>query len=271
MILFLTTEHWKLLQKSQTDVHQWAAKGRHRSTWKFFRSLNRMAASMYTNRIHSDTVGRQTPLSAWKEEMRGKKHQVSREETWQLWISCTLSIWGESGHLAARREKQSKKKKQLGLTCVPDILDPYVGAGSKKQPLDGDEEEAYDVWCKRNTHKEDGECLKTRGREKDGDIRCFIFQRAFILSGRSGVFRVITTKLLPAPDIWRSRRHFEWKAKRATDTQSGTRAQSQPAGPTPTLPGTSGTGTCCGEETEENTGEKGRWMDRWKKEIKQSH
>lgn len=31
------------------------------------------------------------------------------------------------------------------LTCVPDILDPYVGAGSKKQPLNRDEEEADDV------------------------------------------------------------------------------------------------------------------------------
>lgn len=35
--------------------------------------------------------------------------------------------------------------RKLGLTCVPDILDPYVGAGSEKQPLDGDEEEADDV------------------------------------------------------------------------------------------------------------------------------
>lgn len=30
-------------------------------------------------------------------------------------------------------------------TCVPDILDPYIGAGGEKQPLDGDEEEADDV------------------------------------------------------------------------------------------------------------------------------
>lgn len=34
---------------------------------------------------------------------------------------------------------------KLGLTCMPDILDPYVGAGSEKQPLDGNEEEANDV------------------------------------------------------------------------------------------------------------------------------
>lgn len=33
----------------------------------------------------------------------------------------------------------------VGLTCVPDVLDPYVGTGSKEQPLDGDEEEAEDV------------------------------------------------------------------------------------------------------------------------------
>lgn len=35
--------------------------------------------------------------------------------------------------------------RKLGLTCVPDILDPYVGAGSEKQPLDRDEEKADDV------------------------------------------------------------------------------------------------------------------------------
>lgn len=28
---------------------------------------------------------------------------------------------------------------EVGLTCVPDILDPYVGAGGEKQPLDRDE------------------------------------------------------------------------------------------------------------------------------------
>lgn len=34
---------------------------------------------------------------------------------------------------------------KLGLTCVPDILDPYIGAGSEKQPLDRDEEETDNV------------------------------------------------------------------------------------------------------------------------------
>lgn len=42
---------------------------------------------------------------------------------------------------------------------MPDILDPYVGAGSEKQPLDGDEEEANDVWCERHTYEEDRERL----------------------------------------------------------------------------------------------------------------
>lgn len=51
-----------------------------------------------------------------------------------------MAVWLPEG-----KKKARKKKKKLGLTCVPDILDPYVGAGSKKQPLDGDEEEAYDV------------------------------------------------------------------------------------------------------------------------------
>lgn len=43
---------------------------------------------------------------------------------------------------------QKKKKKvcgKLGQTCVPDILDPYVGAGGEKQPLDRDKEKADDV------------------------------------------------------------------------------------------------------------------------------
>lgn len=44
-------------------AYQWAAKGRHKSTWKFFRSLNLMAASMYTNSIHRETVGKHTPRS----------------------------------------------------------------------------------------------------------------------------------------------------------------------------------------------------------------
>lgn len=36
-------------------------------------------------------------------------------------------------------EKKKESMEKRGLTCVPDILDPYIGAGSKKQPLDGDE------------------------------------------------------------------------------------------------------------------------------------
>lgn len=50
---------------------------------------------------------------------------------------------GESGRLAGSDKKRLCRK--LGLTCVPDVLDPYVGAGSEKQPLDGDEKEADDV------------------------------------------------------------------------------------------------------------------------------
>ena len=42
---------------------------------------------------------------------------------------------------------------------MPDILDPYVGAGGEKQPLDGDEKEAEDVRCERHTYEEDRERL----------------------------------------------------------------------------------------------------------------
>lgn len=47
----------------------------------------------------------------------------------------------------------------MGLTRVPDILDPYVGAGSEEQPLDGDEEEADDVGRKRHAYEENREGL----------------------------------------------------------------------------------------------------------------
>lgn len=43
---------------------------------------------------------------------------------------------------------------------MPDILDPYVGAGSEEQPLDGDEEEADDVGRKRHAHEEHRESLR---------------------------------------------------------------------------------------------------------------
>ena len=42
-------------------------------------------------------------------------------------------------------QRSQEPTENVRLTCVPDILDPYVGAGSEKQPLDGDEEEADDV------------------------------------------------------------------------------------------------------------------------------
>lgn len=47
-------------------------------------------------------------------------------------------------------------------TCVPHILHPHIGAGSKKQPLHWDEEKADDVRGKRHTHKEHREGLLRR-------------------------------------------------------------------------------------------------------------
>lgn len=79
-----------------------------------------MAASMYTNRIHRDTVGRQTPLSACKQTITNNQH------SWNVAVGILcIDVCG--------------KDIKRGLTCVPDILDPYVGAGGKKQPLDRDE------------------------------------------------------------------------------------------------------------------------------------
>lgn len=67
----------------RTVAHQCAAKGRHRSTWKFLRSLNLMAASMYTKSIHRDTVGRQTPLSE-----KAKQHKDVR--AWLIYKAVNI-------------------------------------------------------------------------------------------------------------------------------------------------------------------------------------
>lgn len=75
-------------------AHQCAAKGRHRSTWKFFRSLNRMAASMYTKSIHRETVGRQTPLSEkdrGPDKLRQHHHATNGGENLDPLSSCTLN------------------------------------------------------------------------------------------------------------------------------------------------------------------------------------
>lgn len=36
---------------------------------------------------------------------------------------------------------------------MPDVLYPDIGAGSKKQPLDWDEEQTYDIGCECYTNK----------------------------------------------------------------------------------------------------------------------
>lgn len=51
-------------------------------------------------------------------------------------------------------------------TCVPHILYPHIGAGSKEQPLDWDEEQTDDVGGECYTHKKYWEGLKER---KEGD------------------------------------------------------------------------------------------------------
>lgn len=47
---------------------------------------------------------------------------------------------------------------------MPYVLYPDICAGGEEQPLLGDEQEADDVWCERDTHKEHRERLwdKTR-------------------------------------------------------------------------------------------------------------
>ena len=62
----------------------------------------------------------------------------------------------------------SRWQRPSWLTGVPDILDPHVGAGSEEQPLDGDEEQADDVWRERHTHKEHRERLEEGEKGEKG-------------------------------------------------------------------------------------------------------
>ena len=48
------------------------------------------------------------------------------------------------------------------LTCVPNILDPDVGAGCKEQPMNRDEQKANHVGRDGNANEEYWECLKDR-------------------------------------------------------------------------------------------------------------
>lgn len=59
----------------------------------------------------------------------------------------------------------------------------------------------------------------------------------------------------PDSGIWRSRRRSGWTARRATGTQTWTRAQSPPAAPKPTPPRTSGRGRYWEEQRHRAIGE----------------
>lgn len=57
-------------------------------------------------------------------------------------------------------------------TCVPYVLYPDVSAGSEKQPLHRDEQQAYDVWRERDANEEHRERLEDkRGMEKTINFR----------------------------------------------------------------------------------------------------
>ena len=55
----------------------------------------------------------------------------------------------------------------LPLTCVPNILDPDVGAGSKEQPMNRDEQKANHVGRDGNANEKYWECLKNKQKEHD--------------------------------------------------------------------------------------------------------
>ena len=54
----------------------------------------------------------------------------------------------------------------LPLTCVPNILDPDVGAGSKEQPMNRDEQKANHVGRDGNANEKYWECLKNKQKEQ---------------------------------------------------------------------------------------------------------
>jgi hypothetical protein len=47
------------------------------------------------------------------------------------------------------------------VTCVPDVLDPNIGACCKEEPMNGDEEKANHVGCESDTDEEYWERLKS--------------------------------------------------------------------------------------------------------------
>jgi len=49
---------------------------------------------------------------------------------------------------------------------MPDVLYPDIRAGSKEQPLLGDEQEADDVWRECNKHKKHRERLWDKRRKE---------------------------------------------------------------------------------------------------------
>ena len=57
-------------------------------------------------------------------------------------------------------------KKPLRLTCVPYVLNPHIGASSKKKPLYGDEQQTYYIWRECYTNKKYWEGLKETKQNK---------------------------------------------------------------------------------------------------------
>ena len=60
----------------------------------------------------------------------------------------------------------------LPLTCVPNILDPDVGAGSKEQPMNRDEQKANHVGRDGNANEKYWECLKNKQKEQVISMFC---------------------------------------------------------------------------------------------------
>lgn len=66
-------------------------------------------------------------------------------------------LWSQSFNYKNNRRTASLS--QYLVTCMPNILHPYICTGSKEKPLYRDKKVAHDIWCDSNADKENWESL----------------------------------------------------------------------------------------------------------------
>lgn len=71
-----------------------------------------MAASMYTKSIHSDTVGRQTPLSEKTKQSKKKKKNLC-----QKLVLCLLTYYSYNGNIPLCLLRKQQQEIKVVLLC----------------------------------------------------------------------------------------------------------------------------------------------------------